>query len=341
MRNERRGFLATGAAALALVSGMRGAAAAPPDASLARRPAAPAARPEPALLQVQTDVLDIAYFTAGPEDGRPVVLAHDLGYDVHSFQGAAGLLARAGLRVLVPHLRGHGGTRYREADTPRSGQQAALGMDLIDFIDALHIPEAVFAGFGWGASAARAAAAIRPTRCTGLVLASDEGLDDGARRERPLAPGAEAALWHQYYLQTERGRAALRADRRAVVREIWRHATLGADGIDEAAFARAAPSFDNPDWVETVVHAYRYRFGNAAADPRYARAEGLLAARKPLAVPVRRLEGQRSARLAYAGEEGAGAPERIARAGHELPRDAARAFADAVAATAQAARWRT
>ena len=341
MRPERRAFLSSGASALAVAAGMHEALAAPPERAALQPAPTPASPPEPALPQVRTGVLDIGYFSAGPETGRPVVLAHDLGYDIHSFLDAAALLARSGLRVLAPHMRGHGGTFYLEADTPRSGQLAALGQDLIDFIDALHIPEALFAGFGWGASAARAAAAIRPTRCVGLVLASDEGIDDAAGRARPLAPGAEAALWHQYYLQTERGRTSLRQDRRAFVREIWRHARLGAGEVDQAAFVRAAPSFDHPDWVETVVHAYRYRFGNAAADPRYARAEGLLAARQPLSVPVLRLEGGQSARLAYASEDGGAAPRRIAHAGHELPRDAARAFADTVAATARAARWRT
>lgn len=336
MRPERRAFLSSAGAALALGAGMRPALAAAPQPA-----STPASLAEPALLQVRTELLDIAYSSAGPENGRPVVLAHDFGYDIHSFAGAAALLAQSGLRVLLPQLRGHGGTRYLQAATPRSGQQAALGQDLIDFIDALHIPEALFGGFGWGASAARAASLLRPTRCVGLVLASDEGIDDDARRARPLAPEAEAALWHQYYLQTGRGRAALEQDRRALVREIWRHASLSDQGVDQAAFGRAAPSFDNPDWVETVVHAYRYRFGNAAADPRYARAETLLAARKPATVPVLRLEGTRSARLAYATEDGAAAPRRIAHAGHDLPREAARAFADAVAETVQAATWRT
>lgn len=322
--NGRRAFLGAGAALLALGAGLR-----------------PAAAASAASGQVKTDLLDIAYLAAGPEDGRPVVLAHDFGYDVHSFSATAALLADAGLRVLVPHLRGHGATRYLDPATPRSGQQAALGQDLIDFIDALHIPEALFAGFGWGASAARAAAAIRPTRCVGLVLASDEGLDQAASRDLPLPPPAEAALWHQYYLQTERGRAALRADRRAVVREIWRRAAAGDGGFDAAAFDRAAPSFDNPDWVDTLVHAYRYRFGNAAADPRYDKAERLIAARKPPAVPVARLEGRRSARLPYAIEDGATAPPRVAGAGHDLPRDTPRVFADAVIATESAARWRT
>jgi pimeloyl-ACP methyl ester carboxylesterase len=321
--NGRRAFLGAGAALLALGAGLRPALAAPAAAG-----------------QVSTGLLDIAYFAAGPEDGRPVVLAHDFGYDAHSFGTTAALLADAGLRVLAPQLRGHGATRYLDPATPRSGQQAALGQDLIDFIDALHIPEALFARFGWGASAARATAAIRPTRCVGLVLASDEGLDDGASRDRPLAPALEAALWHQYYLQTARGREALRLDRRAVLREIWRRAAAGG-AFDAAAFEQAAPSFDNPDWAETLVHAYRYRFGNAAADPRYARTEALIAARKPPAVPVTRLEGGRSARLPYAVEDGAAAPLRVAGAGHDLPRDAPRAFADAVIATVSEARWRT
>ncbi|SHG71923.1 alpha/beta fold hydrolase [Massilia sp. CF038] len=320
--NGRRQFLLTGAVALAAAKGALGAVA----------------LPGLQVQQVNTDTLAISCAILGPEHGRPVVLVHDLGYDIRSFAAAAGILADAGLRVIVPSLRGHGATRYRSEATPRSGQQAALGRDLLDLIDALHIPEAVFAGFGWGASAACAMAALRPSRCVGLVLANNEGIDDAAAATTPLAPAAEAALWHQFYFQTERGRQALQTNRIGVMREVWRHANR--DGrMDEAAFAQAAASFDNPDFIETVLHAWRYRFGNADPDPRYVKAELTVAARKAPTVPVIALEGGASAR--QPARLAQSRVLHIAAAGHDLPREAPQAFADAVLGVTRAAVWRT
>lgn len=321
--NSRRRFLLTGTMALAASSG-----------AFAEN-APPALRSQ----QLSTETLEIAVGMAGPENGRPVVLVHDLGYSTHSFNAVADLLANAGLRVIVPSLRGHGATRYRDPATPRSGQQAALGRDLLDLIDALHVPEAVFAGFGWGASAAAAMAALRPSRSVGMVLASDEGLDHEGAAAAPLTPAAEAALWHQYYFQTERGRLALQDKREAVMREVWRRSHRHG-ALDEAVFAASAPAFQNPDFVATVIHAYRYRLGNVAGDPRYAKAEQTLATRKRLSTKLVAFEGDASVRQYASGADRA-AVRRIAGAGHDVPRDAPHEFAAALIAVAQAATWRT
>ena len=231
----------------------------------------------PAVLRVATDALDVAYLAAGPENGRPVVLVHDFGYDVHSFTRVVPLLADAGLRVLVPWMRGHGGTRFIDAAAPRSAQQAALGRDLIDFIDALHIPEAVFAGFGWGAHAARAASVVRPTRCVGLVLAGIGRIDADGPFER-------------YLFRSNLGQRALRIDPRGVAHALWQRRAPDAP-VDEALFARAAPSFDNPDFVEIVIHSYRHRFRNAPGDPALEPIEQQLAAQPKIAVPTVVLHG--------------------------------------------------
>jgi pimeloyl-ACP methyl ester carboxylesterase len=79
------------------------------------------------------------------------------------------MLADAGLRVIVPYLRGHGPTRFVDASTPRSGQQAALGADVIELMDALDIPRALLAGYDWGGRAACIVAALWPERCAGLI----------------------------------------------------------------------------------------------------------------------------------------------------------------------------
>ena len=78
-------------------------------------------------------------------------------------------LAAQGCRVIVPYLRGYGPTRFRDAATLRSGEQAAIGADLMALMDALSIPRAVFAGYDWGGRAACVGAALWPERCIGLV----------------------------------------------------------------------------------------------------------------------------------------------------------------------------
>jgi pimeloyl-ACP methyl ester carboxylesterase len=324
---SRRGFLqrAAGLGALAL-----------PGPGIPPAAAAPAAAPAPSgLLQVSTDVLDIAYLASGPEDGRPVVLVHDFSYGIESFSRATPLLAAASLRVLVPQLRGHGATRFHDPAAPRSGQRAALGKDLIDFIDALHIPEAVFAGFGWGAHAAHAASQVRPTRCVGLVLAGIGRIDEAGPRDRYLyASGA--------------GRLVLGRQRRAIARDTWRRLSPRAP-FDAALFAQAAPAFDHPDYAAILAHAWLSRHAPqdplAAPDPRYAALERKFTPLSGTAVPALSLIGGASG-VVSAGDTGIAIGGRHARrelagVGHHLPFEAPRAFADAVLALVHAGRWRT
>lgn len=283
-----------------------------------------------AIQQLTTDVLDIGYHAAGPEGGRPVVLVHDFGYDIHSFVDVVPKLVAAGYRVLVPHPRGHGSTRFRNTATPRSAQQAALGMDLIDFIDALHMPEAVFAGIGWGAHAVYAATVIRPSRCVGVVLSGNGRVD-------------EASLWHQYYFQTDPGKVELQVNRRHIVRTLWEK-NSPAWNIDDARFTRAAASFDNPDYVDILTHGYRHRHAGAAGDPRYETNEKKFAAKPAVAVSAITLAGAATGVVTASDalQFSAARDHRdIAGAGHDLAQEAAQAFAGAAAELVRTGKWRT
>ena len=112
-----------------------------------------------------------------------------------------------GCRVIVPYLRGYGPTRFRDQATPRSGEQAAIGADLMALMDALGIQRAVFAGYDWGGRAACVGAALWPERCIGLVSVNSYLIQDIARAMVPAKPEREVPLWYQYYFQLERGRA--------------------------------------------------------------------------------------------------------------------------------------
>ncbi|WP_250031445.1 alpha/beta fold hydrolase [Paractinoplanes maris] len=289
-----------------------------------------------AVRHVQTDVLDVAYHEDGPVDGPPVLLLHGFPYDIHSYVDVAPALAASGHRVIVPYLRGHGPTRFRARDTPRSGQQAALGADAVALMDALGVDRAVLAGYDWGGRAACVAAALHPERVSGIVSVNSYLIQDLSSADHPLRPDLEAGFWYFFYFLTERGRAGLTADARGIAEVIWRRNspkwTFGPGELD-----RAAEAFANPDYVDVVLHSYRHRLGHAPGAPAYARAEAALAGRPAITVPAVTLDGTADGNFpptdggpSAAHFTGPRVHHRVADAGHNLPREAPGAFADAV-----------
>ncbi len=200
-------------------------------------------------------------------------------------------LAAAGHRVIVPYLRGYGGTSFLDAATMRSGQQAALAHDLKDLMDALGIQRAALMGYDWGGRAACIAAALWPERVTCLVTGQGYNIQDIATAADPLTPAAEHKLWYQYYFHSPRGQAGLAANRHALGKLLWRLWSPSWD-FDDATYAASAASFENPDFVEVVIHSYRHRFGYAPGDPAYAATEAALAAQPPITVPAIALWGE-------------------------------------------------
>ena len=285
---------------------------------------------------VRAGELDVALYQCGPVDGPPVFLMHGFPYDIHAYAEVAPLLAAKGCRVHVPYLRGFGATRFVGHATPRSGEQAALGADLLALLDALVVPRAVLAGYDWGGRAACVVAALWPARCAGLVSFNSYNIQHIASAVRPDTPENEHRLWYQYYFHSERGRAGLLADRRALCRLLWR-LWSPTWAFDDATFARSAAAFDNPDFVEVVVHSYRHRFGLVAGDPALAPIEQRLAAQPPITVPTISFDG------ADDGVRPVAAPTQHARhftgprshrvvpgVGHNMPQEVPRVFADAV-----------
>lgn len=289
-----------------------------------------------ALRTARTPVLEIAYEEAGPPDGPPVVLLHGLPYAPRAYDAVVPVLAAAGRRCVVPFLRGYGPTRFLSADTPRSGEQAALGQDLLHLLDALAIPRAVLAGYDWGGRAACVVAALWPERCAGLLSCTGYNIQDIAAAARPLDAEQEHRLWYQYYFHTERGRAGLEADRRGIARLLWRLWSPNW-AFGETTFEESARAFDNPDFVEVVVHSYRHRFGYAPGDPALEGVEARLAAQPRIGVPTIAPHGAGDGVGPLTSSERharhfSGPYERrvIPLAGHNLPQEAPEAFARAV-----------
>lgn len=242
---------------------------------------------------VTAGVLEISFHEYGSADGWPCILSHGFPYDVHAYSEAAPILAQAGARVIVPYLRGYGPTRFLSPDTPRSGEQAALGADLLALMDSLDIRRAVIGGYDWGGRAACVVSALWPERVEALVSGNAYNIQNIALSGDPAPAEKEAAHWYQYYFHSERGRRGLARDRRGITRFLWRTWSPGWD-FDDAAFDRTAEAFDNPDFVEIVIHSYRHRFGLVPGDSAMAPIEARLAAQPDIAVPSITIGGGRS-----------------------------------------------
>jgi len=238
----------------------------------------------PQRLTVRTDLLEIAVDCWGDPAGAPVLLLHGFPFDPRSFDAAAAILAQAGLRVLVPWLRGFGPTRFRDAGTMRSGQQTAIADDARVLLDALGIERALVGGFDWGGRAAGIIGALWPERARGLLLVGGYLVQDLTDPLRPAAPALEHRLWHQYFIASERGRRALAERPRDIclyLREQWSPGL-----VDVALFDRTAASFDNPDFAAVAWHSYAHRIGAAPGDPRYAALDAALRPPPPVKAPT-------------------------------------------------------
>lgn len=334
---RRRRLLGTTIASIGVLDlGLAGLVHAQPAPSNATAMPGGQADPFGTLHQIDAGVVNIGYADLGPKDGPVMILLHGWPYDIYSYAEVAPVLAAAGYRVLVPYLRGYGTTRIRSAETPRNGQQAALAADIIAFMDALKIRQAVFGGYDWGARTADIIAALWPQRCQALVSVSGYLIGSQEANRRPLPPAAELAWWYQFYFTTERGAQGYAANCKDFNRLIWKLASPTWK-FDDATYDRSATAFDNPDHVAIVIHNYRWRLGLAQGEAKYDALEQRLAAAPAITVPTITMEGDAN---------GAPHPEPSAYAkkftgkyqhrnigggiGHNLPQEAPKAFAQAM-----------
>jgi pimeloyl-ACP methyl ester carboxylesterase len=285
---------------------------------------------------VRTDLLDIAFVDLGPRDGPVAILLHGWPYDIHSFEAVAPQLTQRGYRVVIPYLRGFGGTHLLSPMAMRNGQPSAVALDTVAMMDALGIRTAVLAGFDWGARSADIIAALFPERCTGLVSVSGYLIGSQAAGQVPLPPEAELQWWYQFYFATERGREGYAKYRREFAKLIWRLASPKWR-FDDATFNHSATAFDNADHVDIVIHNYRWRQGLAAGEARYDAYEQKLAGGPIIRVPTITLEGDTNGAphpepAAYAGKFSGRYEHRAVSGGigHNLPQEAPQAFAQAV-----------
>ncbi|WP_017997350.1 alpha/beta fold hydrolase [Rhizobium leguminosarum] len=292
---------------------------------------------ETLVKRVSAGVLDVGYYETGPADGMPTILLHGFPYDGHAYDEVVTNLAGAGHRCIVPFLRGYGPTRFLSSETRRSGEQAALGADLLALLDSLGIERAILGGYDWGGRAGCIVAALWPERVVGLVSAgTGYNIQDIAGAAEPGPPDQEARDWYQYYFHTERGRKGLDENRGEISRFLWK-TWSPSWSFDDATFKRSAAAFDNPDFIDVVIHSYRHRYGVIGGDPAYAEIEERLARKPDIAAPTIVILG---------ADDGVDPPQsndeearkfigfyhrRILQGvGHNVPQEAPSSFADAI-----------
>ncbi|MBV4458043.1 alpha/beta hydrolase [Pseudomonas sp. COR58] len=324
------------AAALMQFGAFGVAQAATPDAAQPAAASVKADLPFGPLKHVKAGLLDVAYAETGPADGPVVILLHGWPYDIHSYDDVAPLLAAKGYRVLMPYARGYGDTRFLSRQTPRNGQPAALASDVIDFMDALKIKQAVLGGYDWGARSADIVSALWPERVKALVSVSGYLIGNQAAGKNPLPPKAELQWWYQFYFATDRGAAGYAKNTHDFAKLIWQTASPKW-AFDDATFDRSAKALENPDHVAITVFNYRWRLGLVQGERRYEALEQKLATAPSIGVPTITLEGD-------ANGAPHPAPEDYAKRftgkyqfrlidggiGHNLPQENPQAFAKAI-----------
>ena len=288
------------------------------------------------IQSTKTSTLSIAYEENGVSGAPTAILLHGFPYDPRAYDVVVEILTAQGMRTIVPYLRGYGPTRFLNADTMRSGQQAALGNDLLELMDALDIDTALLGGYDWGGRAACIVSALWPERVHGLVTGSGYNIQNIAASVRPARPDLEHRHWYQYYFHSERGRRGLQENRGELCRLLWQ---LWSPEwrFDDATYAQSARSFDNPDFVDVVIQSYRHRYGYTDGDAALEDIEARLAETPQITVPAINLHG---------GADGVG-PDELSKdharhfsahyarrvlpsIGHNIPQEAPQAFAEAI-----------
>ena len=254
---------------------------------------------QPELHTIRTPVLEIAYYDVGPASSSPpIILLHGFPYAPRQFNTVRDVLVnKHNQHVLIPFLRGYGPTKYLSKSTLRSGEQAVLAKDLLDFMDALSIPKAILAGYDWGGRAACIVAALHPERCAGLLTCQGYAIQDVAR-DASAAPSSVAAaeqmrrLWYQFYFNTPQGVIGLTQNRGEICRFLWE--TWSPDWkFEEEEWQETLKAFEeNEDFVDTVIHSYRVRYANVAGEKEVEDWERRCAGKPPVTVPTVILRGK-------------------------------------------------
>ena len=243
------------------------------------------------LRSLKTDKLNISYFEIGHKNSIPVFLMHGFPYDIYAYKDVVEILKKHDLRIIVPYLRGFGPTKFLNKSLLRSGEQAALGKDLIDLMDGLNIKKAILAGYDWGGRAACIVAALYPQRCIGLISCNGYNIQNiKIDSITPDKPENEKNYWYQYFFHTKRGFNSLTKNRNDIIKFLWK-TWSPTWKFSKKDFELSQESFQNPDFVDVVIHSYKHRYGLVDGDKSYSNIENKLSLTPNIKVPTITIDG--------------------------------------------------
>ena len=243
------------------------------------------------LKSLKTDKLNISYFEIGHKNSIPVFLMHGFPYDIYAYKDVVEILKKHDLRIIVPYLRGFGPTKFLNKSLLRSGEQAALGKDLIDLMDGLNIKKAILAGYDWGGRAACIVAALYPQRCIGLISCNGYNIQNiKIDSITPDKPENEKNYWYQYFFHTKRGFNSLTKNRNDLIKFLWK-TWSPTWKFSKKDFELSQESFQNPDFVDVVIHSYKHRYGLVEGDKSYSNIENKLSLTPKIKVPTITIDG--------------------------------------------------
>ena len=243
------------------------------------------------LKSLKTEKLNISYFEIGNKNSIPVFLMHGFPYDIYAYKNVVGILKKYDLRVIVPYLRGFGPTKFLNKSLLRSGEQAALGNDLIDLMDGLNIKKAILAGYDWGGRAACVVAALYPQRCIGLISCNGYNIQNiKIDSITPDKPENEKNYWYQYFFHTKRGFNSLTKNRNDLIKFLWK-TWSPTWKFSKKDFELSQESFKNSDFVDIVIHSYKHRYGLVDGDKSYSNIENKLSLTPNIKVPTITIDG--------------------------------------------------
>ena len=243
------------------------------------------------LKSLKTDKLNISYFEIGHKNSIPVFLMHGFPYDIYAYKHVVEILKEHDLRIIVPYLRGFGPTKFLNKSFLRSGEQAALGKDLIDLMDGLNIKKAILAGYDWGGRAACIIAALYPQRCIGLISCNGYNIQNiKIDSITPDKPENEKNYWYQYFFHTKRGFNSLTKNRNDIIKFLWK-TWSPTWKFSKKDFELSQESFQNPDFVDVVIHSYKHRYSLVDGDKSYSAIENKLSLTPKIKVPTITLDG--------------------------------------------------
>ena len=243
------------------------------------------------LKSLKTDKLNISYFEIGHKNSIPVFLMHGFPYDIYAYKDVVEILKKHDLRIIVPYLRGFGPTKFLNKSLLRSGEQAALGKDLIDLMDGLNIKKAILAGYDWGGRAACIVAALYPQRCIGLISCNGYNIQNiKIDSITPDKPENEKNYWYQYFFHTKRGFNSLTKNRNDLIKFLWK-TWSPTWKFSKKDFELSQESFKNPDFVDIVIHSYKHRYGLVDGDKSYSNIENKLSLTPNIKVPTITIDG--------------------------------------------------